>query len=383
MSGASGGVVVVGGGLAGGTVASELRSIGFDGPVTVLCAEPHPPYEKPPLTKSFLRSESRAEDTYLHPPAWYADHEVGLRTGTVVRSIDRGHHRLRTDDGEVPYEQLVLATGSRARRLALDPTPEVAVHHLRTLADAARIAAALAERPRVLVVGGGWIGLEVAASARAVGASVTLVEPTDQPLSGTLGLDVGAWFADLHRSHGVDLRTGTGLFGLDGAKAVLDDGSRLAVDLVVVGVGALPDVDLARDAGLAVDNGILVDASLRTTDPDVLAIGDVAAHQHPRLGRRVRVEHWQNARAQGRLAARVLAGEDVQYDELPSFFSDQYDTGLEFFGHLGGIAAEVDLEPATNGLVARWRTHGRLVAAAHVNQWDRSAELAASVADAL
>lgn len=379
----TGGIVVVGGGLAGGTVASELRAIGHDGPLTLLCGEPHPPYERPPLSKTFLRGESPAEDTHLRPAEWYADHDVDLRTGTSVRSIDRAAHRLLTDDGEVPYERLVLATGCRARRLPLATTDEVAVHHLRTLDDAARLGADLAKRPRVLVVGGGWIGLEVAASARAVGASVTLVEPTEQPLSRTLGVEVGAWFADLHRSHGVDLRTGTGLFALDGGKAVLDDGSRLAVDVVVVGIGAVPDVDLARAAGLAVDNGILVDARLRSEDPDVLAIGDVAAHQHPRLGRRIRVEHWRNALAQGRHAARVLAGEDVDYDELPSFFSDQYDAGLEFFGHLDGTPTEVQLETTGDGFVARWRTHAGLVGAAHVNQWDRSQELAAAVADAL
>ena len=378
----SAGIVVVGGGLAGGTVVGELRSTGYDGPLTLLCGEPHPPYERPPLTKSFLRGESPAEDTWLHAADWYAAHDVDLRTGTWVRSIERRAHRVLTDRGEVPYDRLVLATGSRARRLPLDPTAELAVHHVRTLEDAARLGAALTERPRVLVVGGGWIGLEVAASARTTGAEVTLVEPAEQPLARTLGVEVGAWFADLHRSHGLDLRTGTGLFALDGGKAVLDDGSRVDVDLVVVGIGAVPNVELARDAGLAVDGGILVDACLRTEDPDVVAIGDVAAHAHPRLRRRVRVEHWQNARSQGRHVARVVTGDEAPYDELPSFFSDQYDAGLEFFGHLDGTPTEVDLEPAADGFVAHWRSRGRIVATAHVNQWDRAGELADAVGEA-
>jgi 3-phenylpropionate/trans-cinnamate dioxygenase ferredoxin reductase subunit len=377
----SGPVVVVGGGLAGGTLATELRERGHDGPVTVVCDEPHPPYERPPLTKSFLRGESAAEDAYVRPAAWYAEHDVTLVTG-AVQQVDLATRRARTDRGdELDYETLVLATGSRARRLPLASSPEVAVHHLRDLADAAALRSELGDGRRLLVVGGGWIGLEVAASARMVGAEVTLVEPTEQPLSGTLGVEVGSWFAELHRGHGVDLRTGVGISGLEGREAVLGDGSRLEVDLVVVGIGAVPNDDLARAAGLDVGDGVLVDAGLRTSDPAVLAIGDVASHLHPVLGERVRVEHWQNARSQGQVAARVIAGEGVVHDELPSFFSDQYDAGLEFFGHLGRAPAEVTVERTAAGLLAWWHRDGRLVAAAHVNEWDRSKELAQRVQD--
>lgn len=377
----AGRVVVVGGGLAGGTVVTELRSLGYDAPITVICDEEQPPYERPPLTKSFLRGESPEEDTYLHPTDWYADHEVTLLTGTPVRAIDLAGHRVVTGDGDHSYERLVLATGARARRLPLKATPEVAVHHLRTLADAEALRRTVISGTRLLVVGGGWIGLEVAASARTLGAQVTLVEPAAQPLAGTLGTEVGSWFADLHRSHGVDLRTRTLMTGLDGGKAVLDDGSRLAVDAIVVGIGAVPNDQLAAEAGLDVDNGVRVDASLVSSHPDVLAIGDVASQLHPVLGERVRVEHWQNALSQGRTAARVVAGEDVVHAELPSFFSDQYDAGLEFFGYLGTGAAEVTVEPGDTGLVAWWHRDGRLVAAAHVNDWDRSQELALRVAE--
>jgi 3-phenylpropionate/trans-cinnamate dioxygenase ferredoxin reductase subunit len=376
----TGPVVVVGGGLAAGTLVTELRENAYDGPVTVLCEEPHPPYERPPLTKSFLRKESSVEDTYLHPASWYVDHDVTLHTGTRVRSVDLAGRTVSTDRGEHGYARLVLATGCRARLLPLASTPEVAVHHLRTVDDAAMLQDALGDGIRLLVVGGGWIGLEVAASARALGAAVTVVEPAPQPLAGTLGLEVGAWFAELHRSHGVDLRTGVGIGGLDGGAAVLEDGTRLDVDLVVVGIGAVPNDTLAREAGLDVDNGVLVDSALVASHPDVLAIGDVASQLHPVLGERVRVEHWQNALSHGRVAAQVLAGKDVVHDELPSFFSDQYDAGLEFFGHLGHEPAQATVDRTENGLVVWWHRSGRLVAAAHVNEWERSAELAQLVA---
>ena len=380
----TGPIVIVGGGLAGGTVATELRKRGHEGPITVVCDEPHPPYERPPLSKAFLRGEASAEDTYLEPATWYADHDVTLVTGTQAREIDRQARTLVTDDAVLPYERLVLATGSRARRLDLADGGPVGVHHLRSLADAGRLRATLAPGVRLLVVGGGWIGLEVAASARAAGAEVVLVEPTEQPLSGTLGTEVGARFAALHREHGVDLRTGTGLDSLHGATAELSDGTRLEVDQVVVGIGAIPNDVLAVLADLEMEGGVAVDAALTTSDPAILAIGDIASHLHPVLGERVRVEHWQNALGQGRVAARVLLGEEVVYDDLPSFFSDQYDAGLEFFGHLGRTPAEVTLESGSSAdaFVAWWHRDGLLVAAAHVNEWDRSKELAEQVAHA-
>lgn len=375
-------IVVVGGGLAGGTLIVELRNLGFDGPITAVCGEPHPPYERPPLSKSYLRGESPADDTYLKPAAWYADNSVDLRTGVDVRAIDLAGRRLATSDGDVAYGRLVLATGCRARTLAVESTDTVAVHYLRTLADATVLKAALVDGARLLVVGGGWIGLEVAASAQARGVNVTLVEPTEQPLAMTLGPEVGSWFAELHRAHGVDLRTGVGLSGVEGHDAVLDDTTRLEVDLVVIGIGAIPNDDLARDAGLAVDNGVHVDASLVSSDPNVLAIGDVAAHQHPIVGQRIRVEHWQNAQSQGKAAARILLGEERVYDELPSFFSDQWDAGLEYFGYTGKGPTDVTVEGTDDGFVAWWHRGGRLVAAGHVNQWDRSGELKQQVADA-
>jgi 3-phenylpropionate/trans-cinnamate dioxygenase ferredoxin reductase subunit len=254
------------------------------------------------------------------------------------------------------------------------------VHYLRTLADAAVLRERLVPGSRLLVVGGGWIGMEVAATARQAEVEVTLVEPAEHPLLNALGPELGARLAEVHRRHGVDLRTSTGFERLTDGRAVLGDGTELEVDTVLIGIGAIPNDALAHAAGLGLSNGILVDAGLRSSHHDVLAAGDVANHQHPLFDDRLRVEHWQNAISQGSTAAHVLLGEQVVYDELPFFFSDQYDLGLEYFGH-PGPDAEVRIEPAddADGLTAWWHTGDKLVAAMHINQWDRSEELAERV----
>jgi NADPH-dependent 2,4-dienoyl-CoA reductase/sulfur reductase-like enzyme len=374
-------IVIVGGGLAAGTAVTELRDLGHDGDVVVIAEEPHPPYERPPLSKELLQGRKDAEATYVRPADWYAEHKVDLRTGVRVSAIDPAAQSVQLDDGDrLSYSALLLATGARARRLPLEPTNDVAVRYLRTLDDAAALRGALGDGRRLLVVGGGWIGMEVAASARQLGSAVTLVEPEEQPLAA-LGPDIGARFATEHRAHGVDLRTGTGFERLDGGEAVLSDGSRVAVDTVLVGVGAIPNDDLAREAGLAVDGGILVDAGLRTDRDAIFAAGDVANVDHPVLGERVRVEHWQNAIDQGKAAARALLGEPVEFSALPYFFTDQYDLGMEYFGHIGRQGFDrVDIEEGERGAYACFWWRGRqLVAAMHVNQWDRSDELRARV----
>jgi 3-phenylpropionate/trans-cinnamate dioxygenase ferredoxin reductase subunit len=376
-------IIVIGGGLAAGHAVTGLRDLGHDGAVVVLADEPHPPYERPPLSKALLRGKKPAASTYLHPPTWYAAHRVELRTGARVVRLDPPAHMVETDDGQsLAYSRLLLATGARARRLPLEPTAAIEVCYLRTLDDAARLRALLGPGQRLLVVGGGWIGMEVAASARQLDTAVTLVEPAGQPLAA-LGPEVGARFAASHRDHGVDLRTGTGLDRLADGRAVLTDGSAVEVDVVLVGVGAIAQDELARDAGLAVDNGVLVDAGLRTSAPDVFAAGDVANALHPILGERVRVEHWQNAVSQGQAAARALAGEPVSYDDLPYFFTDQYDLGLEYFGHVGSTGYdELVIEDGdADAFACFWSRAGRLLAAMHVNQWDRSDELRDRVRD--
>jgi NADPH-dependent 2,4-dienoyl-CoA reductase/sulfur reductase-like enzyme len=375
-------ILIVGGGLAAGTAVTELRDLGHDGDVVVVADEPHPPYERPPLSKELLQGRKEAEETYVHPADWYAEHKVDLRTGVRVSAIDPDARTVRLDDGEeVAFSALLLATGARARRLPLEPTNDVAVRYLRTLDDAAALRGALGDGRRLLVVGGGWIGMEVAASARQLGSSVTLVEPEEQPLLAALGPDIGARFATEHRAHGVDLRTGTGFDRLDGGEAVLSDGSRIPVDTVLVGIGAVPNDELARDAGLAVENGILVDAGLRTSHEAVFAAGDVASIDHPVLGERVRVEHWQNAIDQGKAAARALLGEAVEMTALPYFYTDQYDLGMEYFGHVGREGFDrLEVEEGERGAFAAFWWRGRqLVAAMHVNQWNRSDELRARV----
>jgi 3-phenylpropionate/trans-cinnamate dioxygenase ferredoxin reductase subunit len=371
-------IVIVGGGIAAGRAVTELRDAGYDGKVVLFAEESHVPYERPPLSKGFLQGKDTAESTFVQPAEWYAAHHVDLRTGVRVVGIDPAEHTVRTDTGETAYSSLLLVTGARARRLPLEPTESIDVRYLRTLEDSAGLRESLGPERRLLVLGGGWIGMEAAASARQLGATVTLVEPAEQPLLGALGAELGARFAEVHRAQGVDLRTGTGLDRLDGDSALLTDGTRLAVDLVLVGVGAVPNIELALDAGLAVDNGILVDAGLHTSSPSIFAAGDVANAEHPVLGQRVRVEHWQNAISQGRAAAHALLGEPVSYADLPYFFTDQYDLGMEYFGHVGECGYdELKIEPGDtdDAFAAYWFREDQLVAAMHVNQWDRTDEL--------
>ena len=376
-------IVIIGGGMAAGNAAVELRESGFDGEVVLFAGESHPPYERPPLSKGYLAGKAEVEDTYLKPSEWYADRDIDVRTGTRVESIDPADKVVHAADGSQPYSRLLIATGAQPRTLPLQSTDHITVAYLRTLDDSRRLRERAVEGARLLVVGGGWIGMEVAATARQRGTEVTLVEPAGQPLLNALGPELGHRLAEVHRGHGVDLRTSTSVDTLRDGRALLSDGTELEVDTVLVGIGAAPDDALARDAGLDVDNGILVDAGLRTSHTDVFAAGDVANHAHPLLGERVRVEHWQNAVSQGKVAAHALMGEDVVYDEMPSFFSDQYDLGLEYFGHPGAAGTDsLRIDPGSSGedsLVAWWYRGDTLVAAMHVNEWDRSKELAERV----
>ena len=379
-------VVIVGGGLAAGTAATELREAGYDGDLVLFADEPVVPYERPPLSKDLLRGEKDAASTYVQPADWYAEHDVVVRTGTRVTVLDLDADAVHTDHGETPFSSLLLATGARARTLPLEGTAGVEVRYLRSLADAETLRGRLGPDRRLLVVGAGWIGMEVAASARQLGTSVTVVEPHEQPLLTVLGPEIGARFAAVHRAHGVDLRTGTSLDHLEDGRAVLTDGSTVPVDTVLVGVGAVPNDDLARASGLDVDNGVLVDAGLRTSHRRVFAAGDVANALHPLLGERIRVEHWQNAIGQGRAAARALLGEPVSYEDVPYFFTDQYDLGMEYFGHLGSAGFDdlrIEDGPSDDAFAAFWSRQGRVVAAMHVNEWDRSDELKQRVEEGL
>ncbi|HEY2190751.1 MAG TPA: FAD-dependent oxidoreductase [Actinomycetospora sp.] len=372
--------VIVGAGLAGARTAEGLREAGYDGEVVLLGAEEHRPYDRPPLSKDYLQGATDQDGVFLQSAEWYGEHGVELRTGTAVAAIDRDAAEVVLADGErLGYERLVLATGSSARRLPVAGAELDGVLHLRTLDDSDRLRVAILSASRVAIIGGGWIGLEVAAAARTAGAEVTVLEAAGQPLEAALGPRIGAAFAELHREHGVDVRLGVHVEEIVGsggtARGVrLADGGLVEADIVLVSVGAAPNIGLAEAAGLDLDDGVVVDESLRTSDPRIHAVGDIAAIWYPALGRRLRVEHWATAQNTGPVAARAVLGEsDATYDALPYFFTDQYDLGMEYTGFAGpGEADELvvrgDLE--RREFVAFWLREGRLLAGMNVNVWD-------------
>jgi 3-phenylpropionate/trans-cinnamate dioxygenase ferredoxin reductase component len=331
---------IVGGGLAGAKAAEALRDKDFDGHVVLFAAEEHLPYERPPLSKEYLAGKKTLDDFTTDTSAWYRDHHIELQLGTEVSAIDPGAHTVSLPDGStVRYDKLLLATGSKPRRPPIPGADAAGVHYLRTIDDAEALNSLLTEGSSLAVVGAGWIGMEVAAGARNRGVNVTVVEMAEVPLMGALGREVGEVFAKLHRDHGVVLRLGATVDEITTANGTatglkLGDGSTVNADAVLVAVGAAPNTALAERAGLAMgDGGVLVDSSLRTSDPDIFAVGDIAAAEHPLFGVRIRTEHWANALKQPAVAASGMLGKPGEYDELPYFFTDQYDLGMEYVGH--------------------------------------------------
>lgn len=373
--------VVVGAGLAGAKAAEALHEHGFEGRVVLLGAEEHRPYERPPLSKDYLMGKAEREKAFVHPQGWYAEHDVDFRPRMEVTAIDRAAREVVTSAGDrLRYDKLLLATGASPRRLNIPGADHGAVAYLRSIDDSERIKAALQPDARIAIIGGGWIGLEVAAAARAAGAHVTVLEGAALPLLRVLGPEVATVFADLHRAHGVDLRTEISVTGIetgaDGAAVVrLGNGDGVEADLVVVGVGIAPNTAVAEEAGLEVDNGVVVDEHLRSSDPDIFAAGDMANAYHPVLKRQLRVEHWANAMHQPDVAARSMLGQDASYDRMPYFFTDQYDLGMEYFGYADlDDVEEVVLRGDLAGLrfAAFWLRDGHVLAGMHVNQWDDS-----------
>ena len=333
-------VVVVGGGQAGGQAVDSLRRDGFDGEVFLVTEERQPPYQRPPLSKDYLAGRYGLDRVLLRPESFYAEHSIELVTGAKAASIDPGAHRIElADGGALAYDRLLLATGSRVRRLDGMPGADLeGVFYLRTVGDSDRIRAAMDGAERVAVVGGGYIGLEVASVAVEAGLAVTVVEALPRLLSRVATAELAAFYADLHRGRGVDLRLGAVVtrFHGDGAGAVrsvaLADGSEVPADLVVGGIGIEPVTDLARAAGIECDNGIAVDAGCRTSAPDVFAAGDCTSHPNAFFGRRVRLESVPNAMEQGRVAAAAMLGEDRVYESEPWFWSDQHGVRLQMAG---------------------------------------------------
>jgi len=370
--------VIVGAGLAGAKAAETLRAEGFDGRLLLIGAEAQRPYERPPLSKEYLRGEAGREKVYVHDEGFYAQHDVELRLGESVGSLDAASREIELDGGErIRYDRLLLATGAEPRRLSIPGGDLGEIFYLRDLEDSDALRERLDRGGAIVVVGAGWIGAEVAASARQRGLDVTLIEPASVPLERVLGAEVGAVYRDLHSDHGVHLLMDTGVAAFEGDGAVqrvrTSDGRTIECDLVVVGVGVQPRSRLAAEAGLAVEDGVLVDEHLRTSAPGVFAAGDVANAHHPFYGERIRVEHWANALHQGPVAARAMMGRDDAYDRVPYFFSDQYDVGMEY----AGLARTWDRvvfrgDPATREFVAFWLAGDRVLAGMNVNVWDVS-----------
>jgi 3-phenylpropionate/trans-cinnamate dioxygenase ferredoxin reductase component len=371
--------VIVGGGLAGAKAAEALRDNDFDGHVILFAEEEHLPYERPPLSKEYLAGKKSLADFTVQHSDWYRDHNVDLRLGWRVSSLDPAAHTVGLpDDSTVAYHKLLLATGSASRRPPIPGSDADAVHYLRSYDDAEALNSVLTEGSSLAVVGAGWIGLEVAAGARQRGVNVTVVETAKQPLVAALGETVGAVFADLHRDHGVDLRLESQVEEITTERGQasglrLRDGSTVAADAVLVAVGAKPNVELAEGAGLSMgDGGVLVDAALRTSDPDIYAVGDIAAAEHPLFGSRIRTEHWANALKQPPVAVAGMLGRPGEYGELPYFFTDQYDLGMEYVGHAPRFERVVFRgDVSGREFVAFWLDgDNRVLAGMNVNVWD-------------
>src|SRR5215472_2313872 len=404
------GMVIVGASLAGARAAETLREEGYGGPLSLVGAEDEIPYERPPLSKDYLMGKHGRDKIYVRPREWYREHDVDLRLGTTVTAIDAAARKVVLEGGDqLGYGKLLLATGSSPRRLPVPGADLDGVHYLRTVADSDRIRAAIEAASRVAVIGAGWIGLETTAAARTAGAEVTVLEAAELPLLRVLGREVAEVtvleaaelpllrvlgrevaevFARLHAERGVDLRFSVQVAEITGTNGKADgvrlaDGTRVDADVVLVGIGITPNTELATAAGLTVDNGIVTDARLRTSDPDIFAAGDVANALHPLLGKHIRVEHWANAGHQPVAAAKAMLGQDVVYDRVPYFYTDQYDLGMEYAGYVepGGYDQVVFRgDVPAREFIAFWLAgDGRVLAGMNVNVWDVSESIAALV----
>ena len=377
--------LIVGASLAGAKAAEELRTRGFGGRVMLIGAEPERPYERPPLTKDYLRGESERANAYVHPEGFYAEQEIELLAGVTVTAIDPGASRVTLNGGRtLGYDRLLLTTGAEPRRLRIPGADLDGVYYLRTLADCDLLRARLAAGGRVAVVGAGWIGSEFAASARQRGLEVTVIDPQALPNERIFGSEVASFYRDVHDQHGIELLLGDGVESFEGTGAITRvrtaSGRAIECDFAVVGIGVVPRTGLASDAGLEVDNGIVVDAQLQTAAPGIFAAGDVANAWHPFFEQRIRVEHWANALNQGPVAARALLGQEVSYDHIPYFYSDQYDVGMEYSGYAPQWDEVVFRGDRAGGeFIAFWLRDGRVTAGMNVNVWDVNEDVQALI----
>jgi 3-phenylpropionate/trans-cinnamate dioxygenase ferredoxin reductase component len=377
--------VIIGAALAGAKAAEELRTQGFDGRIVLIGDEQELPYERPPLTKDYLRGESPRDKAQVHESGFYEQHEIELLTGVHVTAVEPAERRIEVEGGPgFIYDQLLIATGAEPRRLDIPGGGLDDVHYLRTLADCDLLRRLLDAGGKVAVIGAGWIGCEFAASARQLGLDVTLIEPASLPLLRVLGSELGAFYRDVHRDHGVELRMDTGVDAfeeqglLTGVRT--SDGRTIGYDFIVVGIGVVPRTGLAQAAGAKIENGIVVNQQLRTTIPNVFAAGDVANAWHPFYQRQIRVEHWANALNQGPAAAQAMVGQAVSYERLPYFFSDQYDVGMEYSGYATEWDEVLFRGAVADGeFIAFWLKDGRVIAGMNVNVWDVNEDVQALI----
>jgi 3-phenylpropionate/trans-cinnamate dioxygenase ferredoxin reductase subunit len=371
-------IVIVGGGMAGGTAAEALRQEDLDGDITLVAAEDHPPYQRPPLSKGYLGGTEGVDAAILHDREWYADQGIRLVTGVSADRLDVADRAVTLSDGtRLAYDSVLLATGASPRSLPIPGHDLPGVRQLRTLDDSSALADELrGGGKRLVLIGSGWIGMEVAATARTLGNDVTILERDPVPLAAAIGPRMGEVFRRLHEEHGVDLRTSVGverITGSERADGVVVNGETVPADLVLIGVGAVPNTKLAEDAGLTVNNGIVVDSALRTSADGVFAAGDVANAYHPVIQRHLRSEHWANALGAGKVAARSMMGKPASFDEIPYFYTDQYDLGMELSGYpplmsAADLVVRGDLD--AREFIAFWVDGGRVVGGMNVNVWE-------------
>ena len=372
--------IIIGGGLAGVSAAEELRKQGFEGTIQLIGKEPHAPYIRPPLSKGYLSGTDGLDAVYVHPEDWYAENKIELLTGTTVFGVNAATRAVTVSGGKpLHYDKLLIATGSSPRLLTIDGAELGGVHYLRTLDDSKALHKELAAGGRNLVlIGSGWIGMEVGATARTLGNNVTILERDPIPLANAIGDELGTMFADLHKENGAVLRMSVIVEKIVGdhgkvAGVQLDSGEIVPADIVLIGVGAVPNISLADDAGIVTENGIAVDQAMQTSDPDIFAAGDVANAFHPLANMRLRSEHWANALNEGAAAARGMLGQKESFEEIPYFYTDQYDVGMEYSGY-GPMTkgAKVVYRGNKDGreFIAFWLKDGRVVAGMNVNVWD-------------